>query len=137
MRRGQLSSNLAAGRAIADHQHIAGRRKSGIAVRLRRELDDVRGESSPQRRNGRLLERAGRKDDRAGGQDRFGIGRRTEQIADPVEPGERPDGDRDERSYADDRTLDILARAGLASAPLPDAPSAWTYPTGVPNRQGM
>ena len=48
--------------------------------------------------------------------------------------GDFPDGDRDVRSYRDDRTLQILAQAGLRSTPHEDRESYWTYPTGAPNR---
>jgi endonuclease/exonuclease/phosphatase family metal-dependent hydrolase len=48
--------------------------------------------------------------------------------------GDFPDGDRDVRSYRDDHTLQILARAGLRAAPHEDREPWWTYPTGAPNR---
>lgn len=48
--------------------------------------------------------------------------------------GDFPDGDRDVRSYRDDRTLQVLARAGLRTAPHEDREPHWTYPTGAPNR---
>lgn len=48
--------------------------------------------------------------------------------------GDFPDGDRDVRSYRGDRTLQLLARAGLRTAPHEDRGPFWTYPTGAPNR---
>lgn len=48
--------------------------------------------------------------------------------------GDFPDGDRDVRSYRDDRTLQVLARAGLRAVPHEDREPCWTYPTGAPNR---
>jgi endonuclease/exonuclease/phosphatase family metal-dependent hydrolase len=43
-------------------------------------------------------------------------------------------GDRDVHSYRDDRSLRILAQAGLRAVPHEDAPEFHTYPTGDRNR---
>src|SRR6185436_19223930 len=48
--------------------------------------------------------------------------------------GDFPAGDRDARSYKDDETLKILARAGLRMVPHEDSPEFHTYPTGDRNR---
>jgi endonuclease/exonuclease/phosphatase family metal-dependent hydrolase len=48
--------------------------------------------------------------------------------------GDFPAGDRDVRSYKGDRTLEILAAAGLRSVVHEDRDAFWTYPTGAPNR---
>lgn len=48
--------------------------------------------------------------------------------------GDFDEGERDVRSYRGDRTLDILARAGLRAVPHEDSDRFWTYPTGAPNR---
>jgi endonuclease/exonuclease/phosphatase family metal-dependent hydrolase len=48
--------------------------------------------------------------------------------------GDFPAGDRDLRSYKDDETLRILARAGLRIVPHEDGPEYHTYPTGDGNR---
>jgi len=48
--------------------------------------------------------------------------------------GDFPHGDRDRFSYRDDRTLRILARAGLRMVRHEDREEFWTYPTGIPNR---
>jgi endonuclease/exonuclease/phosphatase family metal-dependent hydrolase len=55
-----------------------------------------------------------------------------------VPPGCRetgfPAGERDARSYKNDRTLAILTDAGLVTIPHEDRRRFYTYPTGVPNR---
>jgi endonuclease/exonuclease/phosphatase family metal-dependent hydrolase len=43
-------------------------------------------------------------------------------------------GERDEHSYRNDETFDILARAGLSIIAHEDSQSFYTYPTGLPNR---
>jgi len=48
--------------------------------------------------------------------------------------GDFPEGERDVRSYRGDRTLSILADAGLGTVPHEDRAEFWTYPTGAPNR---
>jgi len=48
--------------------------------------------------------------------------------------GDFPAGDRDVRSYRGDRSLRILANAGLRAVPHEDAPEFHTYPTGDRNR---
>ena len=48
--------------------------------------------------------------------------------------GDFPAGDRDVRSYRGDRSLRILAQAGLRAVPHEDAPEFHTYPTGDRNR---
>lgn len=48
--------------------------------------------------------------------------------------GDFPHGERDVRSYRDDRTLGILARAGLRMVAHSDDERFHTYPTGLPNR---
>ncbi len=48
--------------------------------------------------------------------------------------GDFPAGDRDVSSYRGDRTLGMLAEAGLRTIDHEDAPEFWTYPTGAPNR---
>jgi len=48
--------------------------------------------------------------------------------------GDFPDGERDVRSYRNDETLSILARAGLRTVAHEDRDSFYTYPVGAPNR---
>ncbi len=48
--------------------------------------------------------------------------------------GDFPHGDRDARSYRDDATLGLLARAGLRMEHHADEDAWWTYPVGLPNR---
>lgn len=48
--------------------------------------------------------------------------------------GDFPDGDRDVHSYRGDRTLEVLASAGLRTIPHRDDAAFWTYPTGAANR---
>jgi endonuclease/exonuclease/phosphatase family metal-dependent hydrolase len=45
-----------------------------------------------------------------------------------------PHGGREPRSYRGDRTLAILAAAGLRMVPHEDSAAFWTHPTGIPNR---
>ena len=53
-------------------------------------------------------------------------------------PGGRTDGfshgERDRRSYRNDRTLEVFDDAGLRRMPAVDDPAYWSYPTGCPNR---
>lgn len=48
--------------------------------------------------------------------------------------GDFAEGERDVRSYRGDRTLAILAAAGLQAVAHEDRAEFWTYPTGAPNR---
>lgn len=48
--------------------------------------------------------------------------------------GDFREGDRDVRSYKGDRTLEILARAGLRVPRHSDHDGFWTYPVGAANR---
>ncbi|MCE9635693.1 MAG: endonuclease/exonuclease/phosphatase family protein [Planctomycetes bacterium] len=48
--------------------------------------------------------------------------------------GDFEDGERDVRSYKGDRTLEILAKAGLRTVAHDDSAAFWTYPTGAANR---
>lgn len=48
--------------------------------------------------------------------------------------GDFTEGDRDARSYKDDRTFEILAKAGLRTVRHDDSARFWTYPTGAANR---
>lgn len=48
--------------------------------------------------------------------------------------GDFPDGERDRKSYKGDRTLEILAKAGLRTVAHSDESRFWTYPVGAPNR---
>ena len=48
--------------------------------------------------------------------------------------GDFPHGDRDRHSYRNDRSLSILAEAGLRTIAHEDREEFWTYPTGIPNR---
>lgn len=43
-------------------------------------------------------------------------------------------GERDDKSYRDDRSLAILEDAGLRTVQHEDSPAFWSYPTGVPGR---
>lgn len=55
-------------------------------------------------------------------------------VAPGCRTGDFGKGDIDRYNYRDDRTLDILAEAGLRTVPHDDAVRFWTYPTGAPNR---
>lgn len=48
--------------------------------------------------------------------------------------GDFPEGDRDVKSYKGDRTLGVLADAGLGTVEHADTTDFHTYPTGAPNR---